>query len=73
MQVYQDTMSIFWWLGHPNIFITMTCNSKWNKITRVLKLIPEQALDNKPDVISRFFLDEATLAAAQCHEEVFFW
>ncbi len=55
VQNYQDAMAICRWLGHPDLFITMTCNPKWNEITKFLELIPGQTSDDRPDIVARVF------------------
>ncbi len=55
LQNYQDAMAICRWLGHPDLFITMTCNPKWNKIVKFLELIPGQTPDDRPDIVARVF------------------
>lgn len=44
--VYQDAIAMRRWLGHPNLFITMTCNPKWNEITDFIKMIPRQTAED---------------------------
>ncbi len=46
-------MAIVRALGRPDYFITMTCNTKWDEITQVLK--PGEAPNDRPDIISRVF------------------
>ena len=35
-QLYQDSMSIIREFGKPDLFITFTCNPKWQEITSAL-------------------------------------
>ena len=54
IQNYQDAMAICRWAGYPDVFITITCNSKWPEIHRYvdkLGLRPE----DRPDIIARIF------------------
>jgi len=37
---YMDAMALVWRFGKPDIFLTMTCNPKWDEIT--LELYPGQ-------------------------------
>ena len=37
---YLDAMALVWRFGKPDIFLTMTCNSKWDEIT--CESYPEQ-------------------------------
>ncbi|XP_035843842.1 uncharacterized protein LOC118490361 [Helianthus annuus] len=54
MQNYLDAMSICNWFGYPDIFITVTCNSKWPEVKRFLKdktINPE----DRPDILDQLF------------------
>ncbi|XP_026377985.1 uncharacterized protein LOC113272351 [Papaver somniferum] len=55
IQHYQDAVAICRELGPPDLFITFTCNLKWNEITEALKFIDGQKLVDKPDIVSRVF------------------
>ncbi|GJV77693.1 ATP-dependent DNA helicase PIF1 [Tanacetum coccineum] len=51
---YMDDMDICKWFGYPDLFITVTCNPEWPKITRFLNdkdLNPE----DRPDILCRLF------------------
>lgn len=50
---YQDAMSIVRSLGHPDLFITITCNPNWPEITSALK--PGQRATDRPDLTNRVF------------------
>jgi hypothetical protein len=52
-QLYQDSMAIVRSCGKPSLFITMTCNPKWQEITR--ELLPGQKPNDRPDIINRVF------------------
>lgn len=52
-QCYQDAMSIVAKYGKPDLFLTFTCNPKWDEITRNLQ--PNQTPDQRPDLIARVF------------------
>lgn len=54
-QNFQDAMAICRTMGHPDLFVTMTCNPKWNEITKALESIPGQTADDRPDVVARVF------------------
>uniref|UniRef100_A0A0R0KKU5 Helitron helicase-like domain-containing protein n=1 Tax=Glycine max TaxID=3847 RepID=A0A0R0KKU5_SOYBN len=54
-QLYFDGMAICNHVGFPNLFITLTCNSNWPEIRRVLAPLNLKATD-RPDVISRIFI-----------------
>ena len=52
-QSYQDAMALVRTFGKPDLFITMTCNPKWEEIARELK--PGETPNDRPDLISRVF------------------
>ena len=52
-QNYQDAMAIVRHYGKPDLFITMTCNSKWPEIVASLK--PYEKPEDRPDIIARVF------------------
>ncbi|KAM3326850.1 hypothetical protein P3S67_001976 [Capsicum chacoense] len=54
IQNYQDAMVICKWAGHPDLFITFTCNSMWPEIIKFLKSRGLQ-LKDRPDILSRVF------------------
>ena len=39
----------------PDLFITFTCNTKWQEIADALAVIPGQRPDARPDIVSRVF------------------
>jgi len=54
VELYRDAMAICKSYGHPDFFLTFTCNPKWPEITRFVKkrnLAPE----DRPDIIARVF------------------
>nr|KAJ0187298.1 hypothetical protein LSAT_V11C900487600 [Lactuca sativa] len=54
MQNYLDAMSLCKWFGHPDYFITRTCNPNWPEIKRFIAntdLKPKDRLD----ILSRLF------------------
>uniref|UniRef100_A0A803LHZ9 ATP-dependent DNA helicase n=1 Tax=Chenopodium quinoa TaxID=63459 RepID=A0A803LHZ9_CHEQI len=58
---YHDAMAICRWAGPPDLFITFTCNPKWQEITEFLADILGQGSEGRPDVVVRVFklkLDE---------------
>ncbi|XP_074266147.1 uncharacterized protein LOC141588614 [Silene latifolia] len=60
-QLYQDGLAICRWAGPPDLFITFTCNPKWEEISEFLKAIPGQWPEDRPDILARVFkikLDE---------------
>ena len=50
---YMDAMALVRRFGKPDIFLTMTCNPKWDEITH--ELYPRQAPQDRPDLIDRVF------------------
>ncbi|XP_074271398.1 uncharacterized protein LOC141595334 [Silene latifolia] len=63
-QLYQDGLAICRWTGPPDLFITFTCNPKWEEISEFLKSIPGQRPEDHPDILARVFkinLDELML------------
>ena len=52
-QNYQDAMAIVTRLGKPDLFITMTCNPKWEKIQN--HLLPGQRAEDRPDLVAKEF------------------
>ncbi|XP_050123958.1 uncharacterized protein LOC126601311 [Malus sylvestris] len=52
---YQDAMAICREYGHPDLFITFTCNVKWPEIIRQFKKKPGFKPEDRPDIISRVF------------------
>ncbi|KAL8148823.1 hypothetical protein AgCh_005989 [Apium graveolens] len=54
-QYFKDAMEICRTLGHPSLFLTMTTNTKWPEIQRMLKFLPGVDVVDAPDVIARVF------------------
>ncbi|KAG5531644.1 hypothetical protein RHGRI_026312 [Rhododendron griersonianum] len=52
-EIFQDSMAITRYNHHPDIFLTMTANPKWPKITSAL--LPHQTAVDRPDLVSRVF------------------
>ena len=52
---YQYAMAICRECGHPDLFITFTCNVKWPEIIREFEKKPGFKLEDRPDIISRIF------------------
>jgi hypothetical protein len=55
VQNYQDAMAICRFYGPPDLFITFTCNPKWQEIADALDFIPGQKPSARPDIVSRVF------------------
>lgn len=54
-QNYQDCLAVCRKLGHPDLFITFTCNPKWPEIAYFLEHTPMLDASVRPDIISRVF------------------
>jgi hypothetical protein len=54
VQLYQDSMAIVRQYGKPDLFITMTCNPKWEEIINPLK--PGEIANDRPDLVTRVFV-----------------
>jgi len=52
-QYYQDAMAIVRRYGKPDYFITFTCNPNWKEIEE--NLMPQQNVDDRPDLVCRAF------------------
>ncbi|CDF38542.1 unnamed protein product [Chondrus crispus] len=69
-QQMHDIMAISNQIGHPDIFLTMTCNPSWPEITRAL--LPNQTPQDRPDLCARVFrLKMKDLMSLVINEEVF--
>nr|CAD1832249.1 unnamed protein product [Ananas comosus var. bracteatus] len=55
IQNYQDAIAICRQCGHPDLFITFTCNPQWLEIQNALQFIPGQKAEDRPDIVSRVF------------------
>ncbi|XP_074356564.1 uncharacterized protein LOC141696304 [Apium graveolens] len=54
-QYFKDSLAICRVIGHPSLFLTITCNSKWPEIQEMLKLLPNVDPVDAPDIVSRVF------------------
>ncbi|XP_030058284.1 uncharacterized protein LOC115469629 [Microcaecilia unicolor] len=69
-QTYQDAMAIVRKYGKPDLFITMTCNPKWEEITQHLE--KGQMPEFRPDLLARVFhLKLKQLLQDICKEHIF--
>lgn len=59
IQSYQDAMSIVSRFGKPDLFATVTCNPKWEEITKHLQ--PYEQACNRPDLVTRVFNEKLQL------------
>ncbi|XP_074360116.1 uncharacterized protein LOC141700196 [Apium graveolens] len=54
-QNFQDALAVCRYIGHPDIFLTMTCNSLWDETKKMMEYVPGCIAPNCPDIISRVF------------------
>ncbi|XP_074374046.1 uncharacterized protein LOC141714425 [Apium graveolens] len=54
-QNFQDALAVCRFIGHPDIFLTMTCNPLWDEIQKMMEYLPGCIAPNCPDIISRVF------------------
>ncbi|XP_074373466.1 uncharacterized protein LOC141713790 [Apium graveolens] len=54
-QYFKDSLAIFQTIGHPSLFLTMTCNTQWPEIKSTMEHFPGVDVADKPDVIARVF------------------
>ncbi|XP_017239700.1 uncharacterized protein LOC108212487 [Daucus carota subsp. sativus] len=54
-QNFQDALAVCRHVGHPDVFLTMTCNSWWDEIQKMMPYVPGCIPSNCPDIISRVF------------------
>ena len=65
-----DIIAISNQIRHPDIFLTMTCNTCWPEITKAL--LPNQTPQNRPELCARVFrLKMKDLMSLVIDEEVF--
>jgi hypothetical protein len=55
IQNYQDGMAICRVFGAPDLFITFTCNPKWDEISEALLMEAGQNHVDRPDIVTRVF------------------
>ncbi|XP_074351613.1 uncharacterized protein LOC141690737 [Apium graveolens] len=54
-QYFKDSLAIYRTIGHPSLFLTMTCNKQWPEIKSMMKFFPGVDVADKPDVTARVF------------------
>lgn len=62
-QNFQDALAVCRHVGHPDVFLTKTCNPLWDEILKMMVYLPGCQSQNCPDIISRVFkmkLDQLT-------------
>ncbi|XP_074378070.1 uncharacterized protein LOC141719593 [Apium graveolens] len=50
-QYFKDSLVVCRVIGHPSLFLTMTCNSKWPEIQKMLKLLPNVDPIDAPNIV----------------------
>ena len=55
IQNYQDGMALCRVFGAPDLFVTFTCNPKWDEIADALLMEPGQTYADRPDLVTRVF------------------
>ncbi|KAK1370907.1 Helicase-like protein [Heracleum sosnowskyi] len=54
-QNFQDSIAVCKEYGHPDIFITFTCNPKWVEIQQAVTAVGSQDASVRPDLVARVF------------------
>ncbi|XP_074347409.1 uncharacterized protein LOC141686263 [Apium graveolens] len=54
-QYFKDSLALCRVIGHPTLFLTMTCNSKWPEIKEMMKHLPGVDVCDAPDIVTRVF------------------
>lgn len=54
-QYFKDSLAICRTIGHPSLFLTMTCNTQWPEIKHMLEYLPGVDVADAPDIIARVF------------------
>lgn len=52
---FQDALPVCRYIGHPDIFLTMTTNPLWDEIVQMMKNMPDCLTVDCPDIIARVF------------------
>jgi hypothetical protein len=52
---YQDTMTIYRVYGPPDLFVTFTCNTKWQEISDALCFKPGQQPCDRSELVVHIF------------------
>lgn len=72
-QNFQDALAVCRHIGHPDLFLTMTCNSMWDEIQQMMKLIHGGTPQNNPDIIARVFRLKLNQLLDDIKKKSFFW
>lgn len=54
-QNFQDALAVCRYVGHPDVFLTMTTNPLWDEILKMMNLTHGCLPQNSPDIIARVF------------------
>ncbi|KAK1387754.1 hypothetical protein POM88_015932 [Heracleum sosnowskyi] len=54
-QNFQDAFDVCRYIGHPDIFITMTTNPVWDEVIQMMKLLPQCSPQNSPNIMAHVF------------------
>ena len=54
-QNFQDSLAICKEYGHPDLFITFTCNPKWDEIEAAIQMSSSHDASVRPDIVARVF------------------
>lgn len=54
-QHFKDALALYRAIGHPSLFLTMTCKTKWPEIQEMMKSLPGVDVCDVPDVVARVF------------------
>ncbi|XP_074376909.1 uncharacterized protein LOC141718427 [Apium graveolens] len=54
-QNFQDALAVCRVVGHPDIFLTMTCNSQWTEIKEMMNSLPGCSARDSLDIIAHVF------------------
>ncbi|KAL8134562.1 hypothetical protein AgCh_009544 [Apium graveolens] len=71
-QYFKDALAICRMLGHPSLFLTMTKNTKWPEIQRMLKFLPGVDVVDAPDVVAMVFKMKVDQMVDQIKNENYF-
>lgn len=54
-QNFQNSLAVCKEYGHPDLFITFTCNPKWDEIQEVVRSSGSRDASVRPDLVARVF------------------
>ncbi|XP_074345440.1 uncharacterized protein LOC141684401 isoform X2 [Apium graveolens] len=54
-QNFQDSLAVCKEYGHPDLFSTFTCNSKWDEIEEAVRASGSHSASVRPDIVARVF------------------